>query len=86
MRPLSFFSNEEMDRVVAEARGETDPHKRMALYQRAEEIMRDEAPFVPLWSSRKLNVWHPHVRGYRPHPVLGMRLRGIWRADAKGAK
>jgi ABC-type dipeptide/oligopeptide/nickel transport system permease subunit/ABC-type transport system substrate-binding protein len=83
---LSFFANAELDGVVAKARGETDTAARMALYQRAEEIVRSEAPFIPLWSSRKLHIWHPHVRDYRPHPILGMRLREVWKSDSEGTR
>lgn len=44
---VAFFANAELDRVLAEAHAESAHEKRMALYERAEEIVRDEAPWVP---------------------------------------
>ncbi|MBW2456329.1 MAG: ABC transporter permease subunit [Deltaproteobacteria bacterium] len=75
---VSFFSHAELDRVVAAAHGESDLHKRMALYEQAETIVRDEAPWIPVYANRVLQVWQPYVRGYRPHPVEWMRLRDVW--------
>ncbi|HZO13212.1 MAG TPA: ABC transporter substrate-binding protein [Polyangiaceae bacterium] len=77
---VSFFSNRELDDVVTRARSETDGARRMALYQRAEEIVRDEAPWVPAWVNRTMHVWQPGVRGYRAHPVEPLRLRDVWLA------
>ena len=77
---VSFFSNPELDRVVAAAHGEGDLGRRMALYEQAETIVRDEAPWIPLYVNRVLQVWQPHVRGYHPHPVEWMRLRDVWLA------
>ncbi len=75
---VSFFSNAALDEVVAQAARETDEAARNALWQRAEEIVRDEAPLVPLYGNRELQLTQPRVRGYRPHPVQSMRLRDVW--------
>ena len=75
---VSFFSNSELDRVVKAAHAEADLAKRMGLYQQAETIVRDEAPWIPLYVHRILQLWQPYVRGYHPHPVEAMRLRNIW--------
>jgi ABC-type dipeptide/oligopeptide/nickel transport system permease subunit/ABC-type transport system substrate-binding protein len=75
---VSFFSNRELDALVSRARTETDSARRMQLYQRAEEIVRDEAPWVPAYVNRSMHVWQPEVRGYRPHPVEPLRLRDVW--------
>jgi ABC-type transport system substrate-binding protein len=77
---VSFFSHPELDRVVAEAHRETDWTRRMQLYQRAEEIVRDEAPLVPFYWSRQLQLHQPRVRGYRPHPVMRLHFRDVWLA------
>ena len=75
---VSFFSHAEFDDVVSRARTEADVPKRMALYQRAEEIVRDEAPLVPVYGARSLQLHQPHVRGYQPHPVIPQRYRSVW--------
>lgn len=75
---VSFFSNAALDQLVAQAARETDVTARNALWQRAEQIVRDEAPLVPLYGNRELQLTQPRLRGYRPHPVLSMRLRDAW--------
>jgi ABC-type dipeptide/oligopeptide/nickel transport system permease subunit/ABC-type transport system substrate-binding protein len=75
---LSFFSNEELDRVLAEAHRERSFAKRMALYERAEEIVRDLAPWVPATTPRALEVHQPYVHGYAPHPILPTPLAEVW--------
>jgi ABC-type transport system substrate-binding protein len=81
----AFFSHAELDDVLARAHAERDTAQRMALYLRAEEIVRDEAPWVPTHTARSLQLWHPYVRGYQPHPVLALRLAGVWLDRAPGA-
>ena len=78
---VSFFSHPELDRVVAEAHRETRWPRRMQLYQRAEAIVRDEAPLIPVYWNRNLQLHQPRVHGYRPHPVIRMQLREVWLAE-----
>ena len=75
---VAFFSNAELDRVLDQARAESDVSKRMALYERAEEIVREEAPWVPATVPRSLEVRQPYVRGYAPHPILPVPLADVW--------
>jgi peptide/nickel transport system substrate-binding protein len=75
---VSFFSNPELDGLMVAARAADDVAERMALFERAEEIVRDEAPLVPVYVTRTLQVLQPRVRGYRPHPVLPLFLRDVW--------
>jgi ABC-type dipeptide/oligopeptide/nickel transport system permease subunit/ABC-type transport system substrate-binding protein len=74
----AFFSNAEFDRVLAAAHGERDPQKRDALYLRAEEIVRDEAPWVPTHGARRFELWQPYVHGYEPQKVVQQRFAGVW--------
>jgi ABC-type dipeptide/oligopeptide/nickel transport system permease subunit/ABC-type transport system substrate-binding protein len=78
---VSFFSHRELDDVVQAAHRETDRTQRMALYQRAEEIVRDEAPWVPVYSYRTLHLWQARVQGYAPHPIEPLALHGLWLAE-----
>ncbi len=75
---VAFFSNAELDRVLAEAHAEGSHASRMALYERAEEIVRDLAPWVPATVSRSLEVRQPYVHGYAPHPILPVPLADVW--------
>ena len=80
----SFFSNSELDRLVHDARLEDKLERRMQLFLRAEQIVRDEAPWIPTYVTRSLFVWQPRVRGYRPNPIWPLRVRDVWLSE--GAK
>jgi oligopeptide transport system substrate-binding protein len=43
------WSDEEFDRLVDRANAETDPARSVALFQRAEEVVRDQMAAIPLW-------------------------------------
>ena len=75
---VSFFKNSELDEVVDQARRQSDHSKRMALWQRAEEIVHEQAPLVPVYTQRSLQVQAPQVRGYKPHPVISLRVKDVW--------
>jgi ABC-type transport system substrate-binding protein/ABC-type dipeptide/oligopeptide/nickel transport system permease subunit len=74
----AFFANPELDRVLEAAHAERDREARMRGYARAEEIVRDEAPWAPTYTPRVLEIWQPYVRGYSPHPVLPQRFNDVW--------
>lgn len=74
----AFFSNRRFDAVLARARSERDPATRLAAYGEAETIVRDEAPWVPVYYIRSFEIWQPYLRGYEPHPVLGLHFADAW--------
>lgn len=74
----AFFSNAELDRTLERARSELSREKRFELYAKAEEIVRDEAPWVPSYGSRMMELWQPYVQGYDPHPILPQRFHDVW--------
>ena len=76
----AFFRSEELDRVLDAARLEQDRARRLAAYARAEEIVRDEAPWVPLYAARVYQLWQPHVRGQERAAPLGPWLHEVWLA------
>jgi peptide/nickel transport system substrate-binding protein len=42
------YGNQEVDSLIRRGRGETDPVKRMALYRKAERIVLNDPPLIPL--------------------------------------
>jgi ABC-type dipeptide/oligopeptide/nickel transport system permease subunit/ABC-type transport system substrate-binding protein len=81
---VAFFASHELDALLKRAHAETDREKRDALYERAEEIVRDEAPWIPTMSSRTFELWQPWVRGYTRHAVLRGRFNDVWIDRGKG--
>jgi oligopeptide transport system substrate-binding protein len=74
----SFYRNPNLDRVLDQARVESNPEKRRALYIQAQTMVTEDAPWVFLWNDIKMEAWQPYVRGYHPHPVWSQCYRDVW--------
>ncbi len=74
----SFYRNQELDRILDQARAEIDRNKRLELYRRANEILADDAPWAFLYYPVDMFVWQPYVRNFRPHAVWQQEYRDIW--------
>lgn len=74
----AFFKNEELDQLLDDAAREMQSDRRAQHFARAEEIIRDEAPWVPTHSPLLFELWQPYLRGYVPHPILPQRFRHVW--------
>ena len=74
----AFFKHEEFDRLLVDAAHELDVTKRARLFDRLEEIIRDEVPWVPTHAPQLFEIWQPYVRGYAPHPIIPQRFRNVW--------
>ena len=59
----THYSNPDVDQLLEKARLETDTRRRMRLYQRAEELVVEDAPWVPLWHRVDYVLTKPYVRG-----------------------
>ncbi len=59
------YSNVQFDQLCDEADGELDPAKRIALYQRAEQIAINDAPWKPLFFQKDVELDKPRVHDIR---------------------
>jgi len=76
------YSNLEVDGVLEEARTEPDVVKRVQLYQYAEELIINDAAWVPLWfTGERYVLIKPHVQDYRVTPMIIPKLRQIHFTD-----
>lgn len=73
----SRYSNPEVDRLLERARTEKDAERRLALYQQAEQIIVNDAPWIPLYHSSDHVLVKPYVKDYRVQPLIIPRLRFI---------
>ena len=62
------FLNEEADSILEEYRKEFDADKRVALYQRFQEILHEEQPYTFLWKQRLATSYSRRVRGVNWYP------------------
>ncbi|WP_437291470.1 ABC transporter substrate-binding protein [Sorangium sp. So ce406] len=74
----AFFSSEALDRALDAAHAEQDRARRLALYDQAERIVRDLAPWVPTHTARLIELWHPYLRGYERSAVIPSRFHEVW--------
>ncbi|MGJ7911603.1 ABC transporter substrate-binding protein [Neobacillus sp. LXY-1] len=65
----SYYSNDELHNLLIQAQTETDQAKRNDLYKKAQVIIHDDAPWVPLVHSVPLLAASKDVMNYLPHPT-----------------
>ena len=78
----THYSNPEVDDLLMQARVETDNVARYELYNRAEQMILDDAPWVPLWfdGESKLLV-KPKVHDFLLPPLIIPRYRFIYLSE-----
>ena len=58
------WSNLEYDRLIGLATTQTDPAERMETLRRAEQILMDEMPVIPIYFYVSANMVKPYVKGF----------------------
>jgi len=77
-----LYSSQEADILLQDARIETDLVKRIDLYQEAEEIIVNDAAWVPLWFAGERHVLiKPYVKGYELTPMTISKMRYVYIQD-----
>ena len=72
----SFYTNNEVDRLLDAGRAEFNVPVRMNMYQRAQEIILDEAPWGFLAATEYLVGRSNRVRGFVPMPTTFFKFYG----------
>ncbi|MGN7478474.1 ABC transporter substrate-binding protein [Solibacillus silvestris] len=70
----AFYSNEEVHGLLIKAQSETDENVRNDLYKKAQEIIHEDAPWVPLAHSTPLLAAKAGVKDFKPHPTGSDKL------------
>ena len=60
------WSNKEYDRLIAQAAATVDPHERLEVFQKAETLLMDEMPMIPIYFYTRIYLERPEVRGWYP--------------------
>lgn len=74
----SFFVNRQLDAILDDALAETDADVRRQLYQRADALLHEQAPWVWGYHQAYTLVHQPYVRDLALHPVWILDLRAVW--------
>ena len=63
------FSNAEYDSVISDAISELDTKKREELLHKAEDILMDEMPIMPIYYYTKVKGIKPYVKGIKQSQI-----------------
>lgn len=80
---LSRFRNDELHKLLLAAQTELKDDKRREMYNRAQQIIFDEAPVIPLVHTKVRVALRKNVKGYYLHPSSNVRLRNAYIEPAK---
>ena len=58
------FKNKEYDRLLTDAAKERNQKKRFELFHKAEVILADELPLIPIYIYTRLYLKNPNVQGW----------------------
>ncbi|MDL2218199.1 ABC transporter substrate-binding protein [Christensenellaceae bacterium OttesenSCG-928-M15] len=73
-----FFKNDEFDTLVTEGRSEIDPGKREEIYHRAQEILRDEVAYAPLYQFVTVSPHNKELHGVEIPTILACEFRKLY--------
>ena len=72
------YSNAQVDDILERARVEQDVVRRVDLYAQAEQMIIDDAAWVPLWfTGDRYVLIKPHVQGYEMVPMIVPKLHRV---------
>ncbi len=74
------FQNETVDQLLDEARSSQDRELRMENYHKVQDILLEEAPWIPIYNTKEVFVLDKTVKGFQPHPSeYLLPLKGVWK-------
>ncbi len=75
------YKNPEFDAAFEKAIAETNDSLRYDLYRKADQIMIDDAPVVPLYYDMVIHLVQPDIIGFTPNALNLLELRKVKKAD-----
>lgn len=75
------WKNKVYDALLAEADHTADPAARFTLLQRAETILLEESPLIPIYHLSTVRLVHPSVRGWHPTLLDHHPYKNVWLAN-----
>ncbi|WP_445489714.1 ABC transporter substrate-binding protein [Niallia sp. 03133] len=65
----SYYNNPKVHDLLVEAQSTADQAKRDELYKKAQLIIKDDAPWIPLVHSKPALAGKANLKGFLPHPT-----------------
>ena len=75
------YSNPKVDSLLDAAGVEQDPQKREELYRQAEQLIINDAPWVPLYFDFEQWLVKPYVKGFAIPPMIVPKFQYIYLSD-----
>ena len=73
------YFNSEVDNILEMARVETDQVKRFELYNKVENMIVEDAAWLPLWFAGERHILlKPYVKGYEITPMIVPKMRHVY--------
>ncbi|TCS83077.1 ABC transporter substrate-binding protein [Tepidibacillus fermentans] len=66
---ISFYKNDKLHEILIKAQRSSDQNERTELYKQAQEIIHNDAPWIPLVHSTPPLVGKKNIVGFNPHPT-----------------
>lgn len=73
----TFYNNDEVDKLLDEAKIAIDQDERAELYKEAQKLIADDVPMIPLMHSRPVMATSSNVVNYIPHPSTSESLAEV---------
>lgn len=64
------YSNPEYDKLIDQAEAEPDAAKRIAMFQKAEDMLIEDCPWVPLYHRKSYTAVQPWVKNFSPELMV----------------
>jgi peptide/nickel transport system substrate-binding protein len=72
------FNNEVIQAATINGRAERDETKRAEIYKNAQQVLKDEVPWIPLYHPLELAAAKNYVRDFRLHPAQNLWFANVW--------
>ena len=77
-RSVNNYKNPEYDSIVEMAKGEMNHKERVALYDKAQEIIMKDIPCILLFHPSFFQAYRSYVKGYKMTPIGMVRFWNVW--------
>ncbi len=75
---IAFYKNDALQELLLEGQRESSQEKRIEIYRKAQEIVRKDAPWVPIAHVKDVVAARANVANYKPHPLT---WKHFWRTS-----
>jgi peptide/nickel transport system substrate-binding protein len=72
------WHNETYHKLMEEGRSTIDQNKRAEAYKKAQQLMYEECPVIPIAHSIVMNPSSKKVMNFKLHPTASIRMRSVW--------